>query len=71
MLVHLVGDLYQPLHVGTGTDRGGNDVRILWMGNSSNLHRVWDSNMIDSKQLSYTEWAQYLNRRVTPALVKD
>ena len=71
MLVHLVGDLHQPLHVGTGTDRGGNDVRVLWMGDSSNLHRVWDSNMIDSKQLSYTELAQYLNRRATPALVKD
>ena len=71
MLVHLVGDLHQPLHVGTGTDRGGNDVRVLWMGDSSNLHRVWDSNMIDGKQLSYTELAQYLNRRATPALVQD
>ena len=32
MLVHLVGDLHQPLHVGTGTDRGGNDARVQWMG---------------------------------------
>ena len=71
MLVHLVGDLHQPLHVGTGTDRGGNDVRVLWMGDSSNLHRVWDSNMIDSKQLSYTELAQYLNRRADKNFVRQ
>ncbi len=35
MLVHLVGDLHQPLHMGTGTDRGGNDVRVQWMGDPS------------------------------------
>ena len=69
MLVHLVGDLHQPLHVGTGTDRGGNDLRVQWMGEASNLHRVWDSDMINSKQLSYTELAQYLNRRADAAFV--
>ncbi len=70
MLVHLVGDLHQPLHVGTGTDRGGNDVRVLWMGDSSNLHRVWDSDMINSKQLSYTELATYLNQRADATFVQ-
>lgn len=62
MLIHIVGDLHQPLHVGTGEDRGGNDVKVQWIGEESNLHRVWDSEMIDSKQLSYTELATYLNR---------
>ena len=71
MLVHLVGDLHQPLHVGTGTDRGGNDVRVLWMGDSSNLHRVWDSDLINSQQLSYTELATYLNRRADDAFVRQ
>ncbi|MEK6477826.1 S1/P1 nuclease [Catalinimonas sp. 4WD22] len=71
MLVHLVGDLHQPLHVGTGEDRGGNDVRVEWMGESSNLHRVWDSDMINGKQLSYTELAQHLNRRATERLIEQ
>ncbi len=71
MLVHLVGDMHQPLHVGTGNDRGGNDVKVEWMGQPSNLHRVWDSDMIDGKQLSYTELAQYLNRRATERLVQQ
>jgi len=61
MVIHMVGDIHQPLHVGTGDDRGGNDVRVHWMGNNSNLHRVWDSDMINSRQMSYTEMAMNLD----------
>lgn len=61
ILVHLVGDLHQPLHVGNGTDRGGNDVRLQWFWENSNLHRVWDSEMIDDKQLSFTELTDFIN----------
>jgi hypothetical protein len=61
MLVHLVGDIHQPLHVGTGEDIGGNAVKLKWFWQNSNLHRVWDSEMIDSKQYSYTELADAVN----------
>lgn len=61
MLIHFVGDLHQPLHVGRGDDRGGNDVKVRWMGRESNLHRVWDSEMIDLEGLSYTELAESLD----------
>ncbi|MDX1590319.1 MAG: S1/P1 nuclease [Balneolaceae bacterium] len=61
MVIHMIGDIHQPLHVGTGEDRGGNDVRLQWMGENSNLHRVWDSNIIDSFQMSYTELARELD----------
>lgn len=60
-LVHLVGDIHQPLHVGNGEDRGGNDIRVEWFGSSTNLHSVWDSRMIDGKQFSYTEFAKWIN----------
>ncbi len=56
-LVHLVGDIHQPLHVGNGEDRGGNDIKLKFFWKDSNLHRIWDSGMIDKKQLSYTELA--------------
>jgi hypothetical protein len=62
VLIHLVGDIHQPLHVGNGTDRGGNDVKLQWFWNNSNLHRVWDSEMINDKQLSFTELARFVNR---------
>jgi len=55
MLIHLIGDIHMPLHVGTGNDRGGNQVDVNWFWESSNLHRVWDSGMINESQLSYTE----------------
>ncbi len=47
MLIHLVGDIHQPLHVGNGEDRGGNNTKVEWFYDDSNLHRVWDSEMID------------------------
>jgi hypothetical protein len=61
MLIHLVGDIHQPLHVGNGKDRGGNEVTVLWFGKPTNLHRVWDSQMINSSLLSYTELADAIN----------
>lgn len=61
MLIHLVGDIHMPLHVGTGKDRGGNDTKVKWFWKSSNLHRVWDSGMIDEYQLSYTELSASIN----------
>ncbi len=54
-LVHLVGDLHQPLHVGRSEDKGGNDIKLLWHYKKSNLHRVWDSDMIEFYNMSYTE----------------
>src|SRR5688572_5887535 len=59
MLIHLIGDIHQPLHVGRA-DKGGNDVKLTWFGGNSNLHRVWDSDMIDGTRLSYTELAESL-----------
>jgi hypothetical protein len=60
MIVHLVGDIHQPLHVGCCDDRGGNSVRVKWARTETNLHSVWDSNMIDETKLSYTELADAL-----------
>lgn len=60
-LVHLVADIHQPLHVGNGNDKGGNDVKVNFMYEDSNLHRVWDSGLIDYQQLSYTEYVAWIN----------
>ena len=61
-VVHLVGDLHQPLHVGGKDDAGGNALRLQWFGQSSNLHRVWDSDMIEGKDLSFTELAAFVGQ---------
>ena len=61
ILIHLVGDIHQPLHAGDRDDRGGNNVQVMWFRDQSNLHRIWDSDMIDDTKLSFTELAQSLN----------
>ena len=66
MLIHMVEDIHQPLHVGTGDDRGGNDVKIEFFNQPTNLHALWDSGMIDRQGMSYTEIANELYRRLTP-----
>ncbi len=57
MLVHLIGDLHQPLHVGRSEDKGGNTIQVQWFKKGTNLHRVWDTNMIEEWNMSYLELA--------------
>lgn len=64
-IVHLVGDLHQPLHVGKCCDRGGNDVKVTWFGKPTNLHAVWDSALPDEEQLSFSELAAKLERHIS------
>lgn len=66
-IVHLVGDLHQPLHVGKCCDRGGNDVKVTFFGKPTNLHAVWDAQLVDDEQLSFTELAAKLERHISPA----
>ncbi|MEM7486884.1 MAG: S1/P1 nuclease [Bacteroidota bacterium] len=62
MLVHLVGDLHQPMHASRAADKGGNDIQLQWFGESTNLHRLWDKNLIVSYGMTYTELATELDR---------
>lgn len=58
LLVHFIGDLHQPLHTGIGEDKGGNDFQVRWYNDGTNLHRVWDTQMIESYGMSYSELAE-------------
>lgn len=64
-IVHIVGDLHQPMHVGRPGDRGGNDVKVKWFGRDTNLHAVWDSALVDDMDLSFTELTARLRRHTT------
>lgn len=69
-LVHLIGDIHQPLHVGNGDDRGGNDKEVYYFGKKSNLHRVWDSDLIEGQGYSYTEYADWIDHPTEEELSK-
>lgn len=70
-IIHIIGDLHQPLHAGGGNDRGGNDVQVTFFGRASNLHSVWDSGLIEQRALSYSEYAAWLSRSITSRQVID
>ena len=61
LLIHIVGDLHQPLHIGRKDDQGGNKIKVTWFNANSNLHRVWDDQLVTFQQLSYTEYAAVIN----------
>ena len=45
-VVHLVGDIHQPLHAGLAGNKGGNLVQVRAFGRGTNLHALWDSGLI-------------------------
>ncbi len=61
LLIHFIGDAHQPLHTAHAEDKGGNNIKLLWFNNPVNFHRVWDENLIEFQQLSYTEHAVAIN----------
>lgn len=65
-LVHLIQDLHQPLHVGDNHDRGGNQHPVVLKGETTNLHRVWDSGLMHFADLSNRQWLQRLDAQLTP-----
>lgn len=69
-VVHLVGDLHQPLHIGYNKDRGGNQKKLTWFGEKTNLHAVWDEKLIDMQKLSYREYVDFINH-VSPKNLKQ
>lgn len=62
LLIHFVGDVHQPLHVGNSADKGGNTIRLKWFGRSTNLHRVWDTDMLAYNYIDTSTFIEQLPR---------
>ena len=65
-LVHFVGDLHQPMHLGRLQDLGGNKLDVKWFGKTINLHSLWDSYIIEGNKMSYSEISKYLQDKYEP-----
>jgi hypothetical protein len=66
LLIHFVGDMHCPMHAGRLSDRGGNGYAVEFFGSPSNLHRVWDSQLVDAAHpWSGLEWAWNIDRRLS------
>ncbi len=63
ILIHIVGDMHQPMHMGRYKDLGGNKVKLRFFDRDTNLHSIWDGSIMNSgHSWSYTEWQQQLDR---------
>ena len=60
-IVHLFADAHQPMHVGRVEDLGGNRVEVNFFREQTNIHAVWDSDLVDNEMYSYTEYADVLD----------
>ena len=70
-LIHLVGDVHQPLHVGHADDRGGNSIVVNWRAkDDTNLHSVWDTAILEYSGFTFTEMAAAYDH-ATPAEIKQ
>jgi nuclease S1 len=63
-LIHFMGDMHQPLHVGDDGDRGGNQRAVIFLGHPTDLHKVWDGEMIDSSVANQDEYFELLRKRM-------
>lgn len=67
-LLHLVGDIHQPLHAADNHDHGGNDVRVTGLGRRvERLHHAWDTTFVRDLGRDPGTVAAQLDRRITDA----
>ncbi|TGE24015.1 S1/P1 Nuclease [Hymenobacter aquaticus] len=69
-VIHIVGDVHQPMHVSRAEDKGGNAITVKYQGKDTNLHSLWDSGLLDYEGMTYSELAVLLDRP-TPLQVQQ
>ncbi|WP_460503326.1 S1/P1 nuclease [Hymenobacter agri] len=70
-LIHIVGDVHQPLHVGHAEDKGGNSITVNWRSREdSNLHSVWDTAILEYPGFTFTEMSATYDH-ATPTEIKQ
>jgi nuclease S1 len=70
-LIHLVEDLHMPLHVGDNHDRGGNDTQVQFFDQGTNMHRLWDGDMLARVDTDEDRWLASMVATDTPEARKQ
>jgi hypothetical protein len=70
-VVHLVGDINQPMHAGYAKDKGGNNFQLQVNGKGSNLHALWDSGMLRLRGLHDDGYLQQLVQLPRPSTTES
>lgn len=70
LLIHIVGDIHQPLHTGREVDLGGNSIKVEWYDKPANLHSVWDEKMIDRQRMGYLDYSKVINHTTSKQVIQ-
>lgn len=71
-VIHLIGDLHQPLHAADHRDRGGNCISLFpAVGAQNNLHAYWDVSVVNALGQSAAQIAEQLDARLTPVDIEE
>jgi len=84
-LIHIVGDVHQPLHVSRGSDKGGNTIHVSFPQNfhsvagsrtgdlqsGLNLHSVWDTGIIHKAMKTFYNNSQDIFQKDIECLLKN
>ena len=65
-LIHCVEDMHQPCHVGDNGDKGGNRTQVRFFDRGTNMHRLWDTDMIERTSKDEQYWLKELAALDTP-----
>jgi nuclease S1 len=65
-LIHCVEDMHQPCHVGDNGDKGGNQTQVRFFDKGTNMHRLWDTDMIERTSKDEDFWLADLARLDSP-----
>jgi len=63
-IIHFVGDVHQPLHVGWADDLGGNTIKVQFYGVKTELHAVWDDNIIEKYNKDWVSFSAELKTTI-------
>jgi hypothetical protein len=70
-LIHLAADIHQPLHAEDNDDKGGNAVHVVLGRDRTNLHHVWDVNVVEVFGFDASDAARRIEAQITPQQRKD
>lgn len=65
-IIHFVGDIHQPLHAGSASDKGGNQFQVRAFGRGTNLHAVWDSELLRQRPGGHSRLLQDASTPIRP-----
>jgi len=66
-LIHFVADVHQPLHAEDNDDKGGNQLRVVMGRERTNLHRIWDADVVEVQGRDSSAAADAILRAISPA----